>query len=902
MKINSKILLILIFLINIIIFPQEKKIINLQTVENNLLFGLKEKVPAYKPKVALVLSGGGARGIAQIGVIKALQESGIYINQIVGTSMGSIIGGLFAAGYTVDDIDSIVKYTDWNQLLALDRETNRRELFVDQKVTEDKAIFALRLSGLSPVIPTSINTGHKLSNFLNLLTLQAPIHVNSNFDELKTSFKAVCTDLVTGNPVVLESGSLSQAMRASSSVTFLLSPVTIDSLILVDGGLVSNIPVEIAKDLGNDYIIAVNTTSNLRTKKELQLPWIVADQIISIPMKILNEQQIQKADVLIEPELADKLSTDFSNSDSLIYQGYKKTKEFIDKINNDIDSIIQERMGVAEFYIKNVIIEYINVTEGKYIFDRYSRTDSISNYQIISDLHQTFESGIYNDIYAEIEEKEDFTILKIIAETNPIINSVKIEGLNSLDQINTLNKFNSLFNNYFSGRIVMEKTIEVLNEYRKSGLSLARVNTLNFDKNTGELNIIFEEGMIDSIIILGNDITNNTVISREFPLKANEIFKYESVSQGLVNLRSTNLFDNIFIEVKRENEKNIIFLHVKEKPTMLARFGFRLDNENKTQANIDLRDENLFGSGTELGLILNAGSRNRGIILEHKSNRVFDTYFTYKVEGFAESKDIFTYSTEFQPSDNTFSKTINGEYRNSNYGFSVALGTQVKRFGNLIVKGKYFNNFITQIEAGPVTNSENQIVSIEASSTIDTQDKYPFPQRGFFIKGIYESAQTVLGGDIGFTKILFQYKNYFTIEEAHTFSPSVTAGFGDNTLPLSQQFFLGGQNSFFGMVENEFYGRQLFSASLEYRYKFPFQIFFDTYAKIRYDLGTTWLLPDQIRFKDLRHGIGTTISFDTPIGPADFSVGRSFLFLKDSPGNPLSLGPVSFYFSIGYYY
>jgi NTE family protein len=127
-------------------------------------------------------------------------------------------------------------------------------------------------------------------------------------------------------------------------------------------------------------------------------------------------------------------------------------------------------------------------------------------------------------------------------------------------------------------------------------------------------------------------------------------------------------------------------------------------------------------------------------------------------------------------------------------------------------------------------------------------------------------------------------------------------GFGDKTLPLSQQYSLGGQNSFFGMRDYEFRGRQIFLSSLEYTAQLPFDIFFDTYFRFRYDLGSTWEEQEQIRFKDLRHGIGGSVSFDTPIGPADFSVGRSFLFIKDLPDNPISWGDVLFYFSIGYYY
>ena len=259
MKIIIKIFLLQI-LLSSIIFPQSSIILSLQYKNHQLPFNLIEKVSEDRPVIALALSGGGARGIAQIGILKAFDENNIPFDIIVGTSMGSVIGGLYASGYSVHDLDSIVTGTDWDNLLSLDRETNRRELFVDQKITEDKAIFSLRLRGFSPIIPNSIYTGEKLANFLNLLSIQAPIHTYDGFSNLKYNFIAVCTDLITGNPVVFNKGSLSEAMRASSSVSFLLPPVKIDSLTLVDGGLIANIPAQIASKM-SDYTIAINTTS-----------------------------------------------------------------------------------------------------------------------------------------------------------------------------------------------------------------------------------------------------------------------------------------------------------------------------------------------------------------------------------------------------------------------------------------------------------------------------------------------------------------------------------------------------------------------------------------------------------------------------------------------------------------
>jgi outer membrane protein assembly factor BamA len=130
----------------------------------------------------------------------------------------------------------------------------------------------------------------------------------------------------------------------------------------------------------------------------------------------------------------------------------------------------------------------------------------------------------------------------------------------------------------------------------------------------------------------------------------------------------------------------------------------------------------------------------------------------------------------------------------------------------------------------------------------------------------------------------------------------VRVGFADQTLPLSQQFSLGGQNDFFGYREFEFRGRQVFKASVSYRYKLPFKVFFPAFVSGRYDIGSIWENREQIRIKDLQHGMGATFSLDAPIGPVDFSIGRAFALKKLKGNTSISWGPVQFYFRIGFYY
>jgi len=902
MKKRIKILFIVFVLFISNSFAQTEYILSLDLKEKIFPFNLTDFVPSNKPQIALALSGGGARGLSQVGILKAFEEAGIETDLVVGTSMGSIIGGLYAAGYSVDELDSISRKTDWKDLLTLSSQSNRRDLFVDQKVTEDRAVFSLRLDGLNPILPTSFNDGQKLSNQLNLLTFNAPLHSDASFDLLTKKFRAVCTDLITGNLIVLDKGSLSHALRASSSVTFFLAPIKMDSMLLVDGGLVANIPVDIAKNNGGNFVIAVNTTSDLWAEKDLSTPWMVADQIVSIPMKLNNAEQLNKADYVIEPRLDNILATNFNLVDTLLYIGYEYTKLKIKELKSKIDSAIYNSLIEPEKIFYNIILSDSLTLKEKAFFYSYEHADSISNKNINYDLYRLFETGDYRSLAVKISENINGCVLSIIKEENPVIDNIDLIGISLIYSNKISEIFAPLNGEHYSGKKLMPGLLQLIGLYRKEGYSLAKIQSVEYNKEEKRLRIFVDEGIISKIEVTGNTTTNKNIITREFDFTVGDFFRIKEVEDGLKNLRSTRLFDNIDMVVKEDSGQNTLIISVAEKPSSLLRISFRSDNEYRVQLGLDIRDENLFGTGTELGLILFGGLENRAYILEQKANRVFDTYFTYKINAFYRFNDVRTYSEVPTQSESRFSRTETGNYRQIFYGLSLSLGTQVGRFGNLIFEGRYQFDEIKNIENNPTVPFKTKIVSLRISSTVDTQDKYPFPESGVYFTGYYETAFSILGGEIGYSNLNFEYKNYFPISSRSVISPKISFGFADKTLPLSEHYSLGGQESFYGMHDYEFRGRQIFLASLMYRYKLPFIIFFDTYLKVRYDIGSTWIEQESIRFKDLRHGIGGSIAFDTPIGPAEFAVGRSFLLRKDIPKNPISWGDVLFYFSIGYYY
>jgi len=890
-------IVILLFQISLL-FAQEKKTISIKTKTISLPYGLTQKVLEAEPIIGLALSGGGARGIAQIGVIRALEEAGINISAIAGTSMGSIIGGAYASGYTVAEMDSIVINTDWDKLLLINNPSERRELFIDQKINEDRSLFTLRLNGFSPVLPTSFNEGIRLSNFLTLLCLSSPVISENNFDDLYIRYRAVCTNLIDGSPVVLSSGSLARAMRASSSVSFLLAPIIVDSLTLVDGGLVSNIPVGVVSGIGVEYIIAVNTTSDFRRQEELELPWNIADQVVSIPMKRLEKAELLKANFHLQPNINNWSSTDFINLDSLILTGYYYTKRLIPTIKSQLDSITQVKSGQDLFWIKNVSAALNPGDFEKPYIQKYSLMDSVSSFEIFEDMTELYKTGKFDSMSVFLEQEGDSTIIKFYYKKTPLIKEIEIFSDGTVDSSGAEILIQSLKDKPYNGKVIFEIVRKHIVDYKRKGYVLYSLDDYNFDLDIGKLTLEFSAGTVSRIII--NSETSKTVIDREFNIKVGDKLLYSDLEKGLTRLRATGLFEDINLSVEKDDNGVVLNLYVSETISSLLKVGFLVDNAYNAQLALDFRDVNLFYSGTELGLFLFGGASNRAYILEHISYRILDTYLTYKLSLYYKFNDIDVYTQTNSETGSTFSSNYIGKYRQIFYGGSLSVGTQLEKFGKLIFTGKYQFDEIKNKEGTVISPYETKIVSLRISGIVDDQNRYPYPENGLYFNGFYETAQSFLGGDESYLLFGADLRYYVKLHSQHVISPKIQIGFGDKTLPLSEQFTLGGLYSFFGAQENEFRGRQVFLTSLMYQYKFPFKIFFDTYAWFRYDVGSTWAEQEQIKFKDLRHGIGGALSFDTPIGPADFSVGRSFIISQGLTENSFVWGDVLFYFSIGH--
>ncbi len=364
-----------------------------------------------RPKIGLVLSGGGAKGLAHIGVIKVLEEAGIRPDYIAGTSMGSIIGGLYASGYTAAEMDSIVRNMDWTAVLS-------DQISLSDVVPVEKGDyhrfqleFDITKKGLN--IPSGVVKGQGISEAMSELTWHVS-HIE-DFDDLPIPFRCVAADLITGKAHVFEGGDLMLAMRASMAIPSVFTPVEVDTMYLVDGGVLDNFPVKVALDMGADIIIGVNV--GLKDYPKIE-------DLNSLPKVLLNaamiasnntfQESVELSDYIVSPDLDPYTASSFLDGLPIIERGEVAARKQFDqfkRLADSINAIGPPEMKYPPFVKSEIIVSEIDIRNRKNISLRFfynnlgfEAGDTITAQDINEGMNRLLGTRFYDKITYEINK------------------------------------------------------------------------------------------------------------------------------------------------------------------------------------------------------------------------------------------------------------------------------------------------------------------------------------------------------------------------------------------------------------------------------------------------------------------------------------------------------------------
>ena len=380
-------------------------------------------------KVGLVLSGGGAKGFAHIGVLKVLEEAGVRVDYIAGTSMGAIVGSMYASGYNAKEIDSLMRTFDFEVLLQ-DEIPRKSKPFYEKERGEKYALtFPLQKGKIG--IPKAFSKGQ---NILNLTTdLLQHVDTIKDFNKLPIPFLCIATNLETGEQELLNSGFLPKAVQASSAFPTLLEPVEIDDKVLVDGGIVNNFPVFEVKKMGADIIIGIDLKSDFDKEDELNSALEILNQIINFQMYKDHDKRVEMTDVYMHPNMNSYKVTSFDKLEEIVKIGEEIARSNFDRFK---EIARQQNYKRKPIYRKDkpqkIVVKTIEIDGNK----DYTRTyvkgkmqlykkDTLNYQEFVEGINNLSATGNFSNIQYNIEEESDGSVIKLKLKQNDISTYVK---------------------------------------------------------------------------------------------------------------------------------------------------------------------------------------------------------------------------------------------------------------------------------------------------------------------------------------------------------------------------------------------------------------------------------------------------------------------------------------------
>ena len=746
------------------------------------------------PRIGLALSGGGARGLAHIGVLQALEEAGIEVDIIAGTSMGALVGGMYASGYSPPEIEERLTSLNWQEYYFDAAE--RSSMFPGVQENVSGHLFQLRFRNFVPYMPVSVSSGQRFLVTLLDLTKRGIYQNYKSWDQLRVAYRCVTTDLVTGQRVVFSRGDISEAIRASMSIPLLLAPVVWDSLLLVDGGLVENIPVETARATGADFVIAVDVTAGMRNAADLQQPWEVVDQISNFTITPRNRELLAKADLIITPATSTWGSSDFYRMNEIVEHGYQATMGVLDQLR----TAIQQLNFSPDTLFQVDTLYYSGALATKPPLARQSQCE-ISRNGILVLLQQVHQTGYYSSEEALLyTDPEGRHCLEFKLNENQPVSRLEVYGLPAADSLTVIATFQPFMDKPANFVQAMELLNSFIADLRAQGHSLASIDSLNFDN--GIVSLWIDRGRIGQITISGNMHTSDYSILRDFKIKPGDYFNLYRAQSSISDIYASDLFASATYRIHQKDGGKSLELMVRERSFPLLQVGLGYDNRCYERIFLRLRHENSANLGIRTVIYWRYSPNREEQKLRLEQDRLFHTTLTWRIDA---ENNYERYDTW-----NGSSRTGRASYRS--HDLSAMLGQQIKRLGTIsaglrLTRGDY------RLNGQTVSYDLRQLI---LSSVVDTRNRVPWPENGEYHLVKFETSSSPLNPSDSFSRWQMLFKSWRRINHRHILHSTLFLAQADDATPAPYLWHQGYETSFTAWHSHQFRSRMATQLGMQY--------------------------------------------------------------------------------------
>ena len=846
------------------------------TLEHTMIHGgLPAALPAgsaRQPRIGLALAGGGAKAAASIGVLKVLRREGIAVAAIAGTSMGSLVGGLAAAGYDPDRIEAIFLENDWNDLFT--DTPPRIFLTQQQRKANSRHLLQFSVAGGRFMPPAGLTAGQKLADLLTARTLAASFHADMDFDRLPIPFRAVATDLETGAPVAVRHGFLHDAMRASAAVPVLFPPVTIGDRLLVDGGLSNNLPVDVVRTMAVDLVIAVDASSPLEQQERLTSLVDVLSQSISIPVRRETARQAADADILIVPDTGDHSFTDFARMSAIVRAGEEAAEAALPRIR-ELLHVFQRREATAEmFRIIRVDVEGAITVPEQAIRDTFARAlspEGATGTDVVDALAEIFRIGAFASVSAELAPRGAGHVTTLRVQELPVVSTVRIAGSSLFSTGELLEIIGVRLGGPLNVRAVQDGLDRIIERYREQGFFLARISFAGMEPDGSTLSVVINEGRVDAIRLTGQRRTKPSLLQREMRTTVGAPLNFPVLANDIRHLYGLSYFESVNLDVQKSGEEGVVVtVAVRERHRGSVRLGLRYDSEDAFTGLTDIVVDNIAGRGIQFYLQTQYGNY-LDITTGYHSPVFVSAALVHRIEGFYRDRTYFLYRDAER----------SGALEVARTGGDLAFGHEWFHFGDTYLRYRLTRDRVTAVYGAVQPDNPTQTASFAFLSSVDTRDDQYFPRSGLLLRGAYEVADESYGGDVEFRRTTLFGQAALTIADRHTIITEASAGFGSGTLSYQEQYGIGGSDHLLGFPlpgyhRREFVGANQWGGLITYRWRiadYQLKAVRAVYLSISGGAANVWESREAISTRDLRSGAGIGIHADTVVGPFRLDLG-----------------------------